>query len=1778
MSLMSNNEKIEFQLYDWLEDHIINNDDNDDDDDNNIGNYIIHSFGRCADGKSVYAQITGFTPYFYILIPEKLQSKSKSFLEDFIKKIEFNLKNKDNKKIYYKYKKSLKEIQLIKLKRAEGFTNDKEYYFARLVFDNVDGLKKYRYYLENNEMTIDINKYKFKLYESNLLPMLRCFHIRDISGCSWVETKKYNLISNEDDKESRCDIEINVDWRNLTPIKKDFNAPLKICSFDIECYSIDGEFPQAKRKSDCIIQIGTTYTLLGESTPYRQYIACLNKTSKVENIIIDSYESEQEVIFAFLNEINNNDCDIITGYNTFYFDENYINDRCKNILNINISYMSKLKKYECKLNIIKLASDALGENILKFWNTPGRVHIDLMKDVQKTYNLDSYRLDYVASYFIRGYIKSYNKLDNNIYELYCDTIQDICKGDYIHIEVTKGFVSDNIGKKYLVIDINNIDKIIMILGSDELLSELDLSNNFKINWSQAKDDLDPKDIFRLYKGSNNDRGIVAKYCIKDCKLVNLLINKLETVTKNIEMSNVCYIPLSFLFTRGQGIKIFSLCSKEYRLQKYVFPVYKVNKLYNCKQCNTEYYNLWQCSKCESKERTEIISHQSSYEGAIVFDPIAKVEYQALATKDYMSLYPSSIMHKNMSHETIVENPIYDNLPNIKYYNAQFKDSDGSIQYRRFAQINDKLGVIPTILNNLLKERKNIKQKMKKEIDPFKYKILDAKQFAVKITANSLYGQLGATTSPIFKRDIAACTTSTGREMLILAKKYDEEQLPFIINSLKYFYKNNEIENINMIYDIELKNRTDYNFIKSVENLINSIQDITLQPIIRYGDSIIGKTPLLLRNSITNEIFIKSIEDLVSKDKYDNNNYKSYFMKACENSLFQHRNNYDLLSENHNLNKESVELNYIETWTEKGWTKIQRIIRHKLHSNKQLYRVTTHSGSVIVTDDHSLLLNNGNEIKPNDINSNHILLHSFPYNTQDIANEISSNNIYTTSNDIDAMVYYYNERKLGKNIDVNFINNQYILSTVNDIDYSLRSIEKYNFYEEYVYDLTTDNQHFHAGVGSLIVHNTDSIFSCYRFRKNTSLMNFNDSLYLWKKIIKFGYTLLEPFFSEPNRKIFNNIFETYYSNDKIINMKLPIVPEQINNDINSLEYRITNFIKEYMEESYIPWLWTLSELVEKDYTNMFDIKLIQWVNHLFSKMDLCCENLIENRKKYLCKPILDEIDNIFSDEYCMPSDERITEFTEKFNNFPFKNEITLSNDKLYKLNKNLLEKTIKEKWEYSYDIKELTKIINNYLTIIIDDNNIINNDSIFNYIKEFLKNKKKLEINILSDKLIDKLENDYKIDINKLNLHTKIFIEKYNKNIGKKKMEQIIEEYIEKDLLLHFNNDKNKYYDKIINFIKTNMRRIDMSDMDNEIYIYYWIQQRWIFNNENSILNKECIIDIYEGGEELIDKKNLEYTIELGKISGELIKSKLPFPHDCEYEKTYWPFGALTKKKYFGIKYEFDINISKLDFMGIVLKRRDNAPIVKEICSGIINYMINKKDPLGAKDYVIKCLDDMFNDKYNIKYFLQSRTIKSKESYKDWKRIAHIFLADKISKRDPGNTPQSGDRIEYAVIKINSIDCDKKLLQGDIIETPQYIMNNNLEIDYLFYLTNQIMNPALQFLELVDKNASSVFNNFIVKYSQPKIIKEKIIKEKIIKEKIIKEKIIKDKTNKNKTIKDKIIKDKIINDDAINILININKKKNNKSNNYNYRLQIKKLLDEINDFNEDNKFDDYFISN
>ena len=68
----------------------------------------------------------------------------------------------------------------------------------------------------------------------------------------------------------------------------------------------------------------------------------------------------------------------------------------------------------------------------------------------------------------------------------------------------------------------------------------------------------------------------------------------------------------------------------------------------------------------------------------------------------------------------------------------------------------------------------------------------------------------------------------------------------------------------------------------------------------------------------------------------------------------------------------------------------------------------------------------------------------------------------------------------------------------------------------------------------------------------------------------------------------------------------------------------------------------------------------------------------------------------------------------------------------------------------------------------------------------------------------------------------------------------------------------------------------------------------------------------------------------------------------------------------------------------------------------------------------------------------------------------------MTSRDPGNKPSSGDRIPFVFIHC----ANKKALQGEKIETPTYIIENKLKINYSHYISNQIMKPVQQIFALV----------------------------------------------------------------------------------------------------------------
>jgi DNA polymerase elongation subunit (family B) len=232
----------------------------------------------------------------------------------------------------------------------------------------------------------------------------------------------------------------------------------------------------------------------------------------------------------------------------------------------------------------------------------------------------------------------------------------------------------------------------------------------------------------------------------------------------------------------------------------------------------------------------------------------------------------------------------------------------------------------------------------------------------------------------------------------------------------------------------------------------------------------------------------------------------------------------------------------------------------------------------------------------------------------------------------------------------------------------------------------------------------------------------------------------------------------------------------------------------------------------------------------------------------------------------------------------------------------------------------------------------------------------------------------------------------------------------------------------------------------------------IVHNTDSVFFTFNLAD--KDGTPIRGKQALEITIELAQQVGELASSFLKAPHSLVYEKSIMPFCLLRKKGYVGIYYETNANKGTRKSMGIVLKRRDNAPIVKDVYGGIIDILMKEQDTGRAISFLKDYLRNLVSEKIPLEKLIITKSLNS--NYKNPQQIAHKVLADRMGQRDSGNKPSVGDRIPFIYIH----NPDKKALQGERIEHPTYIRENNIRPNYTFYITNQIMKPVQQLFALV----------------------------------------------------------------------------------------------------------------
>lgn len=560
-------------------------------------------------------------------------------------------------------------------------------------------------------------------------------------------------------------------------------------------------------RGDEIIQVGTV--VYRQGAPVSKHIwvlgGCDRETVRPPGaevpIHVYPYKDELAMLRAWIRWIGEFDVDVMIGYNIFGFDEEYVWRRIEELNTLGekglrdiLRPWTRMRSRVPKLEEKFLSSSAMGDNSMNILSCVGRLQIDLLPYIRRSYNLDSYSLDNVSATFVSGAVLGalVLKEGRDIFRFPTKSTKGTVVGRYITLLDAE---NDRVVDRCEVVGVEAKALWVRIEGGQATLDDHGVAPE---RWAQVKDDVSPKDIFRLYRGSDKDRAVVAKYCLQDCDLVMELFNKLDILNNSIAMANVCSVPVSYIFLRGQGIKIESLIFKECR---------KVDQLIAVMPAPSREEVEADCKKGEFAADSEgdqaEEEGEDTYEGAIVLEPHTGIYIDDPVTADdFASLYPSSIISENISHDTLIwvkdydndgrflscreGSDRYDNIPGAKYVNMEFdilrpdptqahkKHPDKIRDGRRVARyIQNPQGTIPRILEMLLASRKKCRKLAETEPDEFKRNLLDAQQLAYKLTANSLYGQLGSGTFKVRRQVLAASTTAYGRKQLMYAKEVIE---------------------------------------------------------------------------------------------------------------------------------------------------------------------------------------------------------------------------------------------------------------------------------------------------------------------------------------------------------------------------------------------------------------------------------------------------------------------------------------------------------------------------------------------------------------------------------------------------------------------------------------------------------------------------------------------------------------------------------------------------------------------------------------------------------------------------------------------------------------------------------------------------------------------------------------------------------------------------------------------------------------------------------------------
>lgn len=579
---------------------------------------------------------------------------------------------------------------------------------------------------------------------------------------------------------------------------------------------------------------------------------------------------------------------------------------------------------------------------------------------------------------------------------------------------------------------------------------------------------------------------IAYYCIVDSISVQRLFVKRNIITDYREVSTLAYVSLSDSHYYAGGVKVCNLLGA-YAWASNILVNMKPKFHAKAEKYPGAYVFPPDKGMTPNIDRLIALKENPDKEEAIA----AFAKDRPVSCLDFASLYPSLIMTYNLSPEKILlTREEFDQRQNdYKLHNIDFDIGDRRIQAWSIMHENKSecMGLFPTILQNLFAKRKEMKGLLKKCTDKkelyelifsknnidylsvINSLILEFEQDMIELQKEITFIPPGSTIEE--EKDVRQLRCRNIEEMIANIKSFNPSTIQQDYDNV--CFERNCIDKkqgalkiyMNTFYG-ETGNHLSPFFLLQLAGGVTSAGQTNIKLAanyakkhgfgIKYGDSVMPYTPITLK--IGNEIKVVEIGSL-------DGTWMSYpEFKAGEPDRTE---------------KEYLVPNDIEIWTQFQWTNVKKVIRHK--TVKKIYRIITTTGLVDVTEDHSLLTNKHKIIKPSECRVGTELLHSKPdiqlINEQ--INTISYDQLSAQKNCLTLQSRGYNVSIKYTSYDETNRNGIYILENRDLPIYDPDSIKHlyviHKSYDGYVYDIETEHGSFHAGIGNLILKNTDSLY-------------------------------------------------------------------------------------------------------------------------------------------------------------------------------------------------------------------------------------------------------------------------------------------------------------------------------------------------------------------------------------------------------------------------------------------------------------------------------------------------------------------------------------------------------------------------------------------------------------------------------------------------------------------------------------------------------------------------------